>query len=674
MHPLTLCVYAVVPLVMLAIIEYLLQTSQQHIHLFSNHGHRRVMFREIIAQFFGLFVLLLVGFFFYDLDLAVKKMEPFYQLSKPDGADGQDSLCVDYFRPLIYFTPILAFRHSHWAVLCSSVAAIISTNALSTLALSIFTTDNNDVTVMDIPSTRIFEACLGILSLMAGILAVLILRRKSGLEQFPDGFDCLIGFTSCRHLKNSLYYLFKECTRDDMSEEELNTVIRPLRFRLQRRVPGASSFDIVVVDYTKPAGQKWYRTVWNAYKQMWNVNWKSQPTDKDLLNSRGWVWRAWDVCKAKLAIAWKWSKLPFRWCLRLGSAVSKVLCNIWRRLTKRVQKFRSRWLWKGSHPTLLQAVPISGIAILLLALFVIASGPFWAASSGFFRFVMEKRLARSSVSNIVDLFIWAQIDKHTKLMEPMYLLLRPQGESYGVVTRDYLGMWPFQDMYHSIVSFKNTRDRKTSDCVMVMVIMGTYASNLFGLFWNMLNLNDGSFSNGFYTIFFLMVACECIMLIALGVIIAYRRRPVIPRQPVTLASIISFIYRTDIIPPKGPVDTTTTLPPLVSRNESEKLEIPVGEETPPPPSCDDAEVEDSRRDSDTSTLYSPGLDDNAGTQSRLPALPKIIESTVISDKSQSLESISDSCRDSTSDISTPDSPGVDDIAGIQTPVTSLIFL
>lgn len=663
MHPWTLCVYAIVPLVMLGTTEYLLQTSLWHIHLFNNHGQKRLVFREILAQFFGLFVVLLVELFFYDLDQAVKKMEPFYQLSKPDGANGWDSLCVDYFRTLIYITPILAFRHSHWAVLCSSITAIISTNALSTLALRIFTTDSDEETVMDKTSTRLFETCLGLLSLITGILAVLILRRRSGVEEFPDGFDSLIDFTSCRHLKGSLYSLFKERTRDDMSEEELNAVIGPLQFRLQRRVLRDHSFDIVIYDYTEPASQVWYRMAWGGCRKRWAISRK-----KDKHDSQSRFWGLWSICKAGLATAWECFKLPFGWILRLGATASQLLCDLCSFWGKRLQHFRGRWLWQHSHPTLLQTVPISVVTTLLLVLFFIANGqPFWATSSGFFRFIGEERMARSAVSTVVNTLIWAQINKHAKFMEPMYLLLRRQGAPYGAVNRDYLGMWPFYDIYHSIVSLKKTRSKKASDYVMVMVILGTHASNLFGLFWNMLNLNDGS--SGFYTILSMMIGCECIMIAALGVIITYRRRPVLPRQPVTLASIISLIYRTNIVPPEGPADTHA-LSPSVSPNQKEKSAIPAGEqEKIIPPSGVDIEVEGSRRDSfsDVSTLHSPGLGDITDIHTPLRSL---IEPEAVSNFQPS-GNISNSRRDSHSDITPLNPSEMHGITGPYTPSTSL---
>lgn len=656
MHPWSLCVYAIVPLVMLGITEYLLQTSVWHVHLFSNHGQKQLLFREILAQFFGLSVVLLVGLFLYDLDQAVKKMEPFYQLSKPHGANGWDSLCVDYFRCLIYFTPILAFRHKHWAVLCSSSAAIISTNALSTLALGIFTTDNNEDTVMDVVSTRIFESCLGLLSLVIGILAILIWRRNSGLERFPDGFDTLVNFTSCRHLEKSLYNLFKERTTDHMSEKELNAVIGPLRFRLQRRAPGARAFNIVMYDYTEPATQAWHRTTWNSCKQ-WRIitQGPSTSTKQNRQNPQGQLWKPWSVCSAGLAIAWEWSKLTFRWISRPILAAPKILCNKCGCLKNRLQKFRSRWLWKDNHPTLLQTVPISGITVLLLTLFVIANGqPFWASSSGFFRFIGEERLARSMVSTTVNVFIWTQIDKHAKLMEPMYLLLRPQGAPYNIVNGDYLGLWPFQDIYYCITNCKNTPNKKISDYVMAFVILGTYASNLFGLFWNMLNLNDGSFGSGFYAILSMMVACEFVMLAALGIVIGYRRQPILPRQPVTLASIISFIYRIDIVPP---TDTPVTLHPALP-NQSEKIAMRVGDQENPTGA--DIAIGGSRSESLSgfSTLNSPAEDTIAATH---PLPPTVATETGVATGPGPPGDVSK--PHSLSDVSTLNSSGAEDITG-----------
>ena len=101
-------------------------------------GERRLVFRNFVSQFFGLLGMVLAGLFSQDLDLAVKIMEPFYHLSKAEGANGQRTLLVNYFRPLVYSTHFQAAHYSHWAVVLSSLANIISTNVLLTLALGVF--------------------------------------------------------------------------------------------------------------------------------------------------------------------------------------------------------------------------------------------------------------------------------------------------------------------------------------------------------------------------------------------------------------------------------------------------------------------------------------------------------------------------------------------------------
>lgn len=110
----TLGVLAFFPLIVFAITEYLFQCSIKEIGIFKpNSSQKRLVFCDVISQFFSLLVLVLGGFFFEELDLVVKTMELFYQLSRAEGADRDETLLVDYFRPLVYFTPFQVASNSH---------------------------------------------------------------------------------------------------------------------------------------------------------------------------------------------------------------------------------------------------------------------------------------------------------------------------------------------------------------------------------------------------------------------------------------------------------------------------------------------------------------------------------------------------------------------------------
>jgi Protein of unknown function (DUF3433) len=191
LHPTVLWVFAIVPLALIGATEYLFVSSNSGTGLYVEHpGNLRYYFRSFLGQFFGLFVVLLLGVFFGALDLCVKRMEPFCHLSKEGGVLANRSLSIDYFRPLLYFSPFLAIYHSHWAVFCSSSAAVVTTNVLPSLALGMFGTEYDKEPLQPV-FTHLVSAFLGVTSLLTVLLIWITGRRRSGLKSYPEGLRCL---------------------------------------------------------------------------------------------------------------------------------------------------------------------------------------------------------------------------------------------------------------------------------------------------------------------------------------------------------------------------------------------------------------------------------------------------------------------------------------------------
>lgn len=57
-------------------------------------------------------------------DLDVKRLEPFFQLSKPGGASAEDSILLHYPFDFLAMVPIKAFRRKHWSVFASSMIMV----------------------------------------------------------------------------------------------------------------------------------------------------------------------------------------------------------------------------------------------------------------------------------------------------------------------------------------------------------------------------------------------------------------------------------------------------------------------------------------------------------------------------------------------------------------------
>jgi hypothetical protein len=54
------------------------------------------------------------------VDVTVRRLVPFYQMSRPNGANIQNSLSLDYITAFNYFVPFQMAKRRHWAVCLSS--------------------------------------------------------------------------------------------------------------------------------------------------------------------------------------------------------------------------------------------------------------------------------------------------------------------------------------------------------------------------------------------------------------------------------------------------------------------------------------------------------------------------------------------------------------------------
>src|SRR5579862_7062907 len=73
------------------------------------------------------------GIMWQVVDFEVKRLEPYYQLSKPTGALAEESLSIDYLNSWHYLTPFKAIRYRHWAVAYCSVATLLASSIAPTL-------------------------------------------------------------------------------------------------------------------------------------------------------------------------------------------------------------------------------------------------------------------------------------------------------------------------------------------------------------------------------------------------------------------------------------------------------------------------------------------------------------------------------------------------------------
>ncbi|KAH0271234.1 hypothetical protein KCU91_g7522, partial [Aureobasidium melanogenum] len=96
-------------------------------------------------------VALVLSFVWTWIDLDIKRLEPFVQLSRLGGALGKDSVLLHYPFDFVAFVPFAAMRKRHWPVFSASLAVVLIFWGLTPLQSSIFATKMVDK-VLEVPA------------------------------------------------------------------------------------------------------------------------------------------------------------------------------------------------------------------------------------------------------------------------------------------------------------------------------------------------------------------------------------------------------------------------------------------------------------------------------------------------------------------------------------------
>lgn len=127
------------------LIEALLQTSNRKFGLVFGHVNDRNGGSDLLSnadkfgyRYFPTLISVLYGLLWTWIDHDFKRLEPYYQLSKPGGALARDSLLLNYPYNLVASVPITAFRRKHWAVFYSGTILVLIFFSVSPLSSTVF--------------------------------------------------------------------------------------------------------------------------------------------------------------------------------------------------------------------------------------------------------------------------------------------------------------------------------------------------------------------------------------------------------------------------------------------------------------------------------------------------------------------------------------------------------
>jgi len=153
-------------------------------------------------------VFVIYGILWQITDYDVKRLEPYYQLSKKSGATAAESLNMDYQSFISWLVPFRAMRHKQFAVVYASVGALLAGSLVPIL-------QSASVNVYPPPSKRKGQewkairidppwsrAVSGTLLFVAVLGSVLIweMRRKSGLLSDPKGIAGVAAMATKSHI------------------------------------------------------------------------------------------------------------------------------------------------------------------------------------------------------------------------------------------------------------------------------------------------------------------------------------------------------------------------------------------------------------------------------------------------------------------------------------------
>ena len=230
----------VIALVLAAVSEYLVQKSIQNGDgkgLLSFTRAAEVTSLEWFTwKYLPTMVLLLYGIMWQAVDFECRRLEPYYQLSRHEGALAAESLNMDYMTFFSYLIPFKAFRHGQWAVVLSSFATIFSSALIPVLSNgAVNVNPDRDQRApgsvkwitFDPVWSRIMEVAL-LLVAVAGIWLVFQLRRKSGLQSDPKGVAGIAALATRSHILNDFRGL------DTSSHNDIHRNLKRRRYILHK--------------------------------------------------------------------------------------------------------------------------------------------------------------------------------------------------------------------------------------------------------------------------------------------------------------------------------------------------------------------------------------------------------------------------------------------------------
>ncbi|KAF2176621.1 hypothetical protein K469DRAFT_606471 [Zopfia rhizophila CBS 207.26] len=203
----------VIALAMASIQEFLCQLSmrraekQDGLLRFTKPGELSTI-QYFTWKYAPVLVFVIYGILWQISDFEVKRLEPFYQLSKKTGATAGESLNMDYLTFMSWLVPLRALRHKQYAVIYSSLATLVASSlvpVLQSASVNMYPPkkerEEGELKFIRIDPnwSRAVSACLVFVAICGSVL-MYEMRRKSGLQSDPKGIAGVAAMATRSHI------------------------------------------------------------------------------------------------------------------------------------------------------------------------------------------------------------------------------------------------------------------------------------------------------------------------------------------------------------------------------------------------------------------------------------------------------------------------------------------
>ena len=234
----------VIALVLAVLQEFLCQLSMKRVRDDPDEGGL-LQFRKTselsVLEYFTwkyapILFFVIYGILWQITDFEVKRLEPYYQLSKPTGATAAESLNMDYLTFMSWLVPLRAMRHKQYAVIYVSMATLVASSLVPVLQSASVETypppkerhaQSLKAIRIDPPWSRGVTASLVFVA-VCGSFLIYAMRRKSGLLSDPNGIAGIAAMATRSHILTDFHGL------DTAPLEKIHKQLRHRRYILHK--------------------------------------------------------------------------------------------------------------------------------------------------------------------------------------------------------------------------------------------------------------------------------------------------------------------------------------------------------------------------------------------------------------------------------------------------------